>query len=158
MIEVKIARNLGRDGVEGLRWVLLDPLEPGASATAMPQPLPQPAGAAATVTAAKRDGQRGKAGVGAAMAAHAAVASAPPDHIPGSPRQTLMLAALKTLVLLLALGAAVATAWRVIGPPRLPGDRALPRPLPASQSQPVASAPVLTARAAQAAPSQEVMP
>lgn len=131
-----MARNLTRDGVEGLRWVLLEPLETAPAAGA---PAGQGAG-----NAAPRE-----AGVapGTPVAAPLRVAPAPrpePDRRT-TPRQTLMLGLLKTLVLLLALGAAVATAWRVIGPPRLPGDGVRPAARPASPMRPAASARTVTA-------------
>lgn len=141
-----MARVLTRDGVEGLRWVLLDPPEAAAA----------DANAAAAAAVAS--------GVRAADAAAGELSQAPhvlptaPASLPGaaashradpdlrtSPRQALMLGGIKTVVVLLALGAAVATAWRVIGAPRWPGGGMRPAALPAKPAQPAASVATLTA-------------
>lgn len=149
MIEVKMARKLTRDGVDGVRWVLLDPMD------AMPG---ERVGAAAAVAAAggrpvapaqpgtlSAEARATLLGAGRAMAA-----DGPAEARSAAPRQMWMLAALKTLVLLLALAAAVATAWRVIGPPRGFGSEAGPVPSgsavrPQRPAQPPASAPTITA-------------
>lgn len=173
MIEVKMARTLTRDGVEGLRWVLLDPLDtvpmPLEPASADPR-LYQLAGRASEDASASRlvkpadppthpPGDAAVAAPGAATPAAERPApllrpSAPPRIAPAqgpapdrrsTPRQTLMLGLLKTLVLVLALGAAVATAWRVIGPPRWPGDGLRPASRAASGVRPAASVRTVTA-------------
>ncbi|MDT7834923.1 hypothetical protein [Aquabacterium sp. OR-4] len=150
MIEVKMGRNLTRDGVEGVRWVLVDPLEslPGERAAA---------GSGAAVAAA---GSRPVAPAGAGTLSaemRAALLTAPLaapeaatiDLRGAMSRQMWMLAGLKTLVVVVALGAAMATAWQVIGPPRLAGGGSGVAPSgaatpPATPLRPVASAPTIT--------------
>lgn len=151
MIEVKIARNLVRDGVEGVRWVLLDPLDalPGTRTAAAPSAglagLAGVAAIGAPASAASADSATpASKGFDAIAWSHPAT-GAPDGAHPGAPRQVLMLAALKTVVVALALGAAVATAWRVIGPPRAAGDGAAPGVRPAGPVSPAASAPTITA-------------
>lgn len=152
MIEVKIARNLLRDGVEGVRWVLVDPLDalPGSRSAASPSTglagLVGTPAFGAQAAAAGGDGAAGAAqGVDPAMASRWAATGAPIDERAGAPRQVLMLSALKTVVVVLALGAALATAWRVIGPPRWGGNGAASGVRPAVPANPAASAPTVTA-------------
>lgn len=149
MIEVKMARNLTRDGVEGVRWVLLDPMD------AMPGE--RGAAAAAVAAAGGRPVAPAQAGTLSAETRAALLGAAPTPAGDGlaearatAPRQMWMLAALKTLVLLVALAAAVATAWRVIGPPRGLGADTGAAPSgaaarPAPPAPPPASAPTITA-------------
>ncbi|MEK8050843.1 hypothetical protein AACH10_11405 [Ideonella sp. DXS22W] len=155
MIEVKMARALTREGVEGVRWVLMDPLEarpadvpaadaPAAGAAGDAPPASQTA-APATSPASSPASSPARPWAGAMPPAPAATRDVPSGR--EAPRQALMLGALKTLVVLVALGAAIATAWRVIGPPRWPGQGAASdvRPVGPAVPAPPASAPLVTA-------------
>lgn len=149
MIEVKIARRLTREGVDGVRWVLLDPMDAASAGNAArgANPAPAPAGLAVPL-AARAAGAPAFAAQASAATAAGLTQMLPAAHSPG---QALMLGAVKSLVVVVALAAAVATAWRVIGPPRWGGTGAasgvhpVGPALPAAPASPGASAPVVTA-------------
>lgn len=155
MIEVKMARSLGRDGVDGVRWVLIDPMEALAGAAEAPAAGAAPASAAQPPGAAAGEARPERVTEGAAARGAAAPAGAGFELRAPPPHQMLMLGALKFGVLALALAAAMLTAWRWIGPPRWPGGGAAPGqpavtlpttvPQPAPAPMPAASVPTLTA-------------
>lgn len=153
-----MARNLTRDGVEGLRWVLLEPLEGSAGGPAAGDPPGAAVGDTAGLVFGQAAGPATQGTADAVATARSGGRAASPPRVPAppradadrrtTPRQTLMLGGLKTLVLLLALGAAVATAWRVIGAPRYPGDGLRPAARPANPVRPAASVPAVHAGSA----------
>lgn len=103
MIQVQIASQLTADGVDGIRWVLVEAIDSARLSVAPP----------AAVLAA----------------APAAEVAAAPLH---RPPRTLSLALLKLLIMGLGVGTALGLAQATLGPARLPwwgpaGADALPR-------------------------------
>jgi hypothetical protein len=125
MIQVQIASQLTRRGVDGVRWVLIDSAEPGAGAPTAPA-----TGAAAAGMA--------DAAQSAANSAAQSAAQAPGDN----PRATVSLALLRLAVLAVGLALAWgATQWLVVQPQqglRSGPDKAVPQP--ATPPSPAASA------------------
>lgn len=109
MIHVQIASQLTAQGVSGVRWVLVEPVDPTAPAAAPAALLAEPAGASLAEPAAQP--------VGSATAG------------------ALRLGALKLLVIGLGLGAALWTARVQVGPP---GGAAGPAPTAAPTAAPAA--------------------
>lgn len=141
MIEVKIGSVLGRRGVEGVRWVLLDPQEPPPT---------------------DRLGRPGQAAARAADAAAAQTAQRSADAVMSlhrhaladrAPQQRLLLTGLKLLLSLAMLGLAVWAASQHLGRPGQAGSDGLspaspqPMPLPASSPVPGPTRPLITTQA-----------
>lgn len=118
MIHVQIASQLTADGVDGIRWVLVEPTEGGQ------RPAPTPAAALATTT-------------------DSIAATQPEAALPSSVRLNL----LKGLVILLGLGAALGLSRMQFGAPTVrwwapaPEPALQPPPQP-TNAQPVQPAPV----------------
>ncbi|MBP6898338.1 MAG: hypothetical protein KBC94_28305 [Pseudacidovorax sp.] len=133
MIEVKIASVLGRRGVEGMRWVLLDPQEPGIEAAAQ-----RPAD--------------GTAALAAQRSADALLDLHRHARIEHGPQQRLLLSGLKLLLSLTMLGLAVWAANQHLGAPGRAGGEAQPTapgasPMPASSPSPLPARPLITTQA-----------